>query len=382
MRSIRFAKVFGLKRNESIKAEVNWSGQRAVVRAGDYGFWIQTPGVDGPAGTIDFAAYGLAIISASFGVRIHVEQPVSRDVVEQMEKLAAGLAVLKLPKTFPLQLSFGSIVDARPASGRNKIICVSGGVDSLAAAIRAKQEDQVTHALLIAGADYKDGSVGFCDLRGRVTTICDRLGLGLEIVSTNIRSMKFNWNMLHAVNLAMCLNVLSARFSSGAYALDNTALQDLARHPWGNSAPLADLLSSRAFPIKAYDQDTNRVGKLRRIAEYDLDLLSLLSVCWRDKSQGGNCGKCTKCVQTRLVFACLGIDEKMAFPYVLPIGQVLDIKTPSNLYAHRGVVIRNAEILDALPDGKVRQEFSRVALRVERQLERKERSMLRFLYAD
>lgn len=382
MRSVRMAKVSGPKLSDAIRAEVNWSGNRASVRVGNYSFWVEKScsRTDTPAETVDFAIFGLAIISVSFGVRIHIQQPVSRSVVGQFERLATGLSVLKLPKTLPLRLSFGAIVDDKPAGGRDKIICVSGGVDSLAAAIRAKQQDEFTHALLIAGADYKEGSAGFRDLHDRVSKICDRLDLGLEIVSTNIRSIKFNWNMLHAVNLAMCLNMFSDRFSSGAYALDNTALQDLARHPWGNSAPLASLLTSEAFPIKAYDHDTDRVQKLKRIAEYDLGLLSLLSVCWRDKSQGGNCGKCTKCVQTRLVFACLGLDEKLAFPDVLPIGQVLDIKTPSNLYAHRGVVIRNSEILEHLPDGRIRQAFSEVALKVERHLDRKERSLFRFIY--
>ena len=138
----------------------------------------------------------------------------------------------------------------------------------------------MTRGLLIAGADYPSiEHRGFVDLRSRVSNIMQTLGMSLVVVETDIKKLPFNWEMLHSLNLAMCLSYLSPKFVAGGFAMDNTPQQDLARHPWGNSAALCKTMSLGYFPITPLVGELDRVEKIAAIAERDPALLRQLSVC-------------------------------------------------------------------------------------------------------
>lgn len=124
----------------------------------------------------------------------------------------------------------------------------------------------------------------------------------------------------------------------------------------GNSAGLASVLGQRGFPIRTYGQDHDRVQKLRAIAETDEGLLPLMSVCWRDTSQGGNCGHCAKCVMTRRNLRAIGLADGRMFPDAPPLDAALrTLKPARQAQRQRGDLLRLSENLWHLPDGPLRE---------------------------
>ena len=89
--------------------------------------------------------------------------------------------------------------------------------------------------------------------------------------------------------------------------------------------------------------------------EYDDKLLEHLSVCYTNKSIGGNCGKCPKCIQTRIALEVVGTNGRGLFeaePDLVKAAKKFE--TPKKLSAVRGRMARTTELVDALPDGGLR----------------------------
>lgn len=346
--------------HELIDANITSDGPTAHISAGPYEFFVECSAIEaGDPQTFDFAVYGLAVLSMSAQMPIHIRQPVSSDTASQFEKLRRAFELWDIEGLAPLQLTFSDVVEPRPHSSQRKVVCVSGGIDSGYAAIKAKRDLGFTHALLIAGADYHhDGGPAFDELADRVGAICRFIGLELITLRTSIRTVPFNWEMLFTLNLGMCLNFLAPGFAAGGYALDYSGPQELYAFPWGNNRPLAALLSRPSFPIIHFGADEDRWEKLGAILNEGPGLADWLSVCWEDHMTGGNCGKCYKCSTTRLLFHSFGIDAPAAFPVRPPLEQLIgNWPLPTTAAHFKRAKVRTLELLAHLPDSPFRPDL-------------------------
>jgi hypothetical protein len=345
------------KPDGTVDAHVARHDDRTVVTVGDHSFFVRVLGAPQPDQSLaDFAIFGLAIISMSANLHIRLTSAVSADAVQTIADLAYAIKIWTLPGVAPLRLDCLNVVPTPlPAERKGRILCLSGGVDSTAAAIIARDRGY-THGLLIAGADYSHADhPGFQDLSARVRAAAEILGLELIQIETNLRKLPFKWEMLHSLNLGSCLHYVAPLFAGGAFALDNTIVQDLARHPWGNSSPLAEMFGTPAFPIERLGGHLDRVQKLKSIAAQAPDVLPHLSVCWKDTSTGGNCGVCEKCVRTRLAFVCAGVDDAATFPNHPPIADLVkNFVLPKRYTLLRGLHLRVSEVMRYLPEGDLR----------------------------
>jgi len=357
--------------SDSVLAVVEARPDRTIVRLGDKSFFFRNlSGAQPEHRTADFAVFALAIISMSANIRITLETPVSEDAAQAILNLKYAADLWMMPDVAPLRLDFANVISptlGAPTAGR--ILCLSGGIDSTAAAAISSGTGY-SHGLLIAGADYPTAEhQGYRELRARVGAMTDILGLGLVEVETDIRKLPFKWEMLHNLNLAACLHYVSPRFVGGGLALDNTAVQDLARHPWGNSGPLCALFGFPGFSIEGLSGHLDRVQKVKVIAAKNPELLRHVSVCWQDQSVGGNCGCCMKCIQTRLNFLCAGVDEDATFPHNPPLEDLVStLSIPWKYTQLRGTLIRTSEITRYLPQGKLRDRMLAYETAVKRQV--------------
>lgn len=306
--------------------------------------------------TGDFAVFALCALSMSKNWAIKVDFPVTMGLQAKCTEIANAYRLWSIDALAPLRLEFSQVVPDVAPVATEKIICLSGGLDSLSAAVEAVQSGQTTTGLLVAGADYVDAQQsGFVELRARVQSVAEKLELELRVAETNLRRVGFHWELMHGFNLAFCLHSYSGEFGAGAFAQDNNAVQDLFRAPWGNMNVLPALFSTPGFPIGTYGADKTRVTKLQSVLEYDETLLQHLSVCYTNKRIGGNCGKCPKCIQTRIALLANGYDGAALFeeqPEL--VTAVRRFKVPKRLDMIRGRMGRVSELVDALPDGELR----------------------------
>ena len=357
----KFRKIRRLKRFEtpehSYKAQLSLTDEHSSLTVGPEEVFLRSviKSHQQPRNA-DFAVFALCALSMSKNWEISVDFPVTESAVSQCRKIANAYRLWSIDVLAPLRLNFEKIVPSEPPTHKPGIICVSGGLDSMSAAIEAVQAGDTTGALLVAGADYASASnSGFVELRDRVQRISDILSLDLHIMETNLRKVGFHWNMMHSFNLAFCLHHHAAQYGFGTFAQDNNALQDLFRMPWGNLNVLPELFTTTTFKITTSGKDKDRVGKLRTVLEYDDKLLEHLSVCYTNKSIGGNCGRCPKCIQTRIALEAVGMNGRGLFEAEPDLVKaVKKFETPKKLSVVRGRMARTTELVDALPDGELR----------------------------
>ena len=94
--------------------------------------------------------------------------------------------------------------------------------------------------------------------------------------------------------------------------------------PWGSDPRIDDLISLATASVHHDSYDVERQDKLARIVEFYRANGSrpfALRVCLdADKSRGGNCGRCQKCVRAQLGVVLAGGDPKeYGFPEFTPV---------------------------------------------------------------
>ena len=322
-----------------------------------------------PPSAFDFAAFGLAALSLTHGWKIDVDLPVTENAAQKLDHMKNVYRLWSIARLSSLRLNFSNLVSSSPGErAPGTLLCLSGGIDSTFAATEALKEGSVAAFLLIAGADYDNADEkGFIQLRDRVSGIASIFGRDLTILETDIRQSGIEWEMLHGLNLASCLHFFSSTYEAAGFALDNTIYQDVVRNPWGSNAALPGLFSTIDFSVKGVGETTNRVEKTRRIYDYSPDLMDLLSVCWEDKTTGGNCGHCRKCIETRLCFHAAGISDQKAFLSHPPLEEGIErFKAGGNLPEVKGQLVRTAELVDALPKGRVKSRLQDFEAEVRR----------------
>lgn len=174
---------------------------------------ILTTRVDGPPPEHDISDYAmpaLAAISMSNNIEIDVEFACSKDMATRIKELKNAYRLWSVASLAPLRINISITETQNTRNSHNRIICLSGGLDSMSAAIEGSENSRITHALLVAGADYASSKdIGFIELRQRVNTISEKLGLELLIVETDLSRTGFDWEMLHSFSFAHCLHYMS-----------------------------------------------------------------------------------------------------------------------------------------------------------------------------
>lgn len=193
----------------------------------------------------------------------------------------------------------------------------SGGVDGTFTLLRHMEE--VTSMVFVKGIDMQLTNDNlFNEVWEANSDFARTIGKPLVPVASNVRFFAREhgcvWPTYFGVGLASiayALGLSKVFIASGVY------YDDLAPH---GSHPLTDpLLSSSTMQVVHDGADTQRIEKLRRIAEFP-PAMKILRVCWQDKTF--NCGKCEKCLRTRVQLRVLGIEA----PTFAPLTDLSDVR--------------------------------------------------------
>jgi hypothetical protein len=173
---------------------------------------------------------------------------------------------------------------------------------------------------------------GFSELVTRTDGLAKNLGVPIRIVRTNLRNKtQLNWEHSFGASIACVLHQFSHKSNSGLLASGSSYYERLPTI-WGSSPATDFLLSGLAFTLIHDGATFSRTEKVQSISKYPI-ARAALKVCWEGVSTGRNCGKCEKCIRTKLNFLAIGINKPECFAEELTLEDIagLEIRNSTQL---------------------------------------------------
>ena len=133
-----------------------------------------------------------------------------------------------------------------------------------------------------------------------------RMALELIPVRTNVRAFTagIDWGRYaHGPCLAAIGHVLSPLLHTMYVA---SCYWFTTLKPWGSHPDIDGRWSSERLEFVHHGLEATRADKIRRIAKSEVALRTL-RVCWRNRDNEFNCGRCEKCARTMFALSCCGV---------------------------------------------------------------------------
>ena len=218
-----------------------------------------------------------------------------------------------------------------PPAPRRAVSCLSGGVDGLHTLMHNRRlyrdgdPAYIREVLFIHGFDIgkrprDPENERFRMALGRLDPVAIEVGVRLISCRTNLRHLpskpgfwanRHNGAALAAVGHAATLGP-AYLFVGGTYHVANPV-------PVGSHPAVDGLFSSQRLTVIHDGSRFSRLEKVRDLASWPT-ALAALRVCPGNAGDRSNCGRCEKCLRTRLELLAAGVDETAAFgPSLTPI---------------------------------------------------------------
>lgn len=308
------------------------------------------------------ATYPLAMSTGER--RLEIDGTVPPRLVDGV-RAAMALAVERTPTLKPVVLDVrerGSVLVEAPG-GRDAALCLSGGVDALAALQQNIQSIPPDHparfrrGLFVFGLnsnDFADGAVvpartaTYDAQAARIEALASGVGLSTIRVATNLRSLYPDFTTWAAVvgNTPLIAIGHAMRSHLSGLAIASTGLgieTDTRQHPF-----MDGLFGTHDFDVHPAQLMVTRTEKVRRLAAWP-EALAVLRVCFLIELPTGpflNCGRCEKCVRTMLALLAAGDDALRRAPF--PADDVTTDQVDALFSAPRIVVGYYDELLEPL----------------------------------
>ena len=310
----------------------------------------------------NFAFLALTLMSMSSGHSFELTRPVTRSALRQIGRYSRVLRVMKPDAFYTPAVICPNVIDDQPAAGTNSVICLSGGVDSTYAAMIGR--GKFNNALFVRGADYPiDRAKLLDDLAERVTRIALKLNLTPIVVETNLKNHLSDYGLQHTGLLASCLYFIGSNFAAGGWAADDPYWGELVVFPWGNNAGLSQCLSLSQFAISHIGGGLTRSEKVAEISRQDRTLFKDMSSCFKERDTAANCGRCEKCMRTRLNLQAI-VDEQVRTECELMLfgnhvdltDYVRDLAVRNDAKRLKRAILNYDELAVSLPEGELKQQ--------------------------
>ncbi|MCH8532310.1 MAG: hypothetical protein LAT65_15780 [Saccharospirillum sp.] len=282
--------------------------------------WFEVPSELDVDETI--ASYAFTLAAVAYGMQVNADVYIGYEMdftfIQNLREYINIWAAWR-PKDFSnIKVTAETLNHAESRPRRNAgLMCFSGGVDGCAT-LRENLDNGFFRAqypiqagLLIHGFDIPLSSTDRFDwLTESCTNMLASVRLPLYTVQTNWRDLILNWRYTHGLALASCLWLFSKKYDCGVIASGDESYNNLIH----GSNPFSDrLISGDVFEIVSHGGHFSRIEKVGLISGWQEVLLNL-NVCWANRKGFGNCGKCEKCVRTKLYFKLLGQDIPESLP--------------------------------------------------------------------
>lgn len=267
----------------------------------------------------DCDAYLLAILLPAMQMQadIMIHGSVSSELLSNLTELQYVWHKWQPEQYFLIDIKADAIREDK-AVVEGAVCAFSGGVDAQFTAYRHAKglAGYRTHKLragvFVQGFDIPlNDQEGFDSAATIASSVLEDLDIDLLTVKTNIRALwDINWEDYHAAAIAAVLCGLKSYAGIGLIGSGDS--YDELISPWG-SHPMTDpLLSSGSFRIVHDGAGFSRSQKIQILSTWPKGIENL-RVCWSGDNHDSNCGRCEKCVRTRLNLLVAGIKTPKCF---------------------------------------------------------------------
>lgn len=213
-----------------------------------------------------------------------------------------------------IQANPGEKQDSIPLEGitpNSGIACAfSGGVDSfytlldLSGRLDKDSTQKITHALFMAGFDMPlNLKASIQQLTQSYALLMKSLGVSFVVGSTNIRNFVNTVDWTNAHGQALVASALFFGRTWKQFLIPSS--YTMRTHPkWGTHPLLDPLLSTETLEFIHHGAHANRLEKLTALIQFPMTY-ERLRVCWVQDIGLKNCGRCEKCMRTRIALEIL-----------------------------------------------------------------------------
>jgi hypothetical protein len=299
------------------------AGQRRVF------FEISGDILPPPLQVYDFAVLSALLVAMREGRPVHVEGPVTEQLIRGLEEFQEAWSIWR-DRFTAVRITADQIIPAETPMTRRGMFAFSGGVDGTFALLRhhkaraGLRTARPVGAMLVHGFDIPlSEQHAFDRARANVAEVIGALGMPLAVVRTNWRSeVSRSWPKEYLAGLAACLHQFRGLANVGVLG----AGEDYGHFesPVGSNNPITNhLLSGGGFEIHTEGGGFTRTQRVALINDYP-EIAAKLRVCWEGPLTGENCGRCEKCIRTKLNFMAINA-EPACFDSVATHAQILGL---------------------------------------------------------
>lgn len=289
-----------------------------IATFGDQQVWWELVGqnesLPPPLVAHDMAATALVFVAMHRGQDMHIDGPVTFSLLKNLEDLIACWIAWRPDLYRHINVSATSELadDAiRLPQTSQAVAAFSGGLDASFTAWRhvtgkaGRRSYHLLAGVLIQGFDIAlNADAAFAITTASAADSLQSINVPMVTLKTNWRDVAcVNWEMEFGNGVATCLRNWQGSAHAGLVGSD----EDYTRLvlPWGGNPITYAMLSSRDFQIVYDGGEFARTEKAERILDWEAGLRNL-RVCWEGPLTGRNCGRCEKCLRTKLNFMAVG----------------------------------------------------------------------------
>ncbi|CTQ34655.1 hypothetical protein [Jannaschia rubra] len=248
-----------------------------------------------------FAAWLMLPWAMKTGEAIEIDGPVDPLAIENIRRFSNAWELWEPSKFNPVTVVAAS--RAEPTTGEDRLTFYSGGLDSTDMLLQLGRQPHPGTALTVHGFDYPSSAGDqFAELRDQVAPFLE--ALNYRHVTLSI-SRVAGGRHSYALRLAAAGFLFSGMFSEGILAADANWEQDMALFPWGLNHVTDRYLKGKNFRISTVGDQKTRPIKAKALLQ-DKMALQAVSFCKRRAIRPKNCGTCSKCVRTKIMFSVFG----------------------------------------------------------------------------
>lgn len=262
--------------------------------------------------------YALSLPMMTQGGTFEFDGNISKSVIDNIVMYSRAMNALNPEKYKQISILANQIDDDFRPNNKKMITAFSGGLDAAYTTYKYKKgldnhfKYEIDKSVIILGADIPvENKTQFEEVFAFAKKMTDDLNIELIPVETNYRKLHQTWLHAYGSVVVSALNFFSKKYFYGAGATGDTYLSYQA--PCGFS-PLTDqFLSNDTFRFITDGREHTRTQRASFLKDWKA-LHENLHVCWVNKGSSENCGKCEKCIRTKLNFKAVGVDNLPCMP--------------------------------------------------------------------